>query len=86
MNIFIILGLVIIFVISFYLAFKSLKELEVPKEVLAEIKKGKPAPKFWGIIIFLQGKTLHFSSGASVSGNDESSSSNSSNISERIDV
>lgn len=59
----IIIILLLIFIVSFYLAYKSLSELEVPKEVIEGIKKGKKPPAFWGVIIFLKGdKTIHYSS------------------------
>lgn len=87
----IIFGLFIILVISFFLALRSLSELEVPKEIIDAIKRGERPPRFWGMIFFLKGKTLHYSSSSS-EGSEGSvrspdlSSNNSSRSSERIDV
>lgn len=89
----IILGLFVVLIISFLLALRSLSELEVPKEVLERLKKGQPPPKFWGMIVFLKGRVLHYSSsstvesGASLSASsDDVSSNNSVNSSERMEV
>jgi len=85
----IILVLFILLLFSFYLALRSLSELEIPKEILAKIKTGKTIPKYWGVIIFLKDKILHYSSSASSSlPSDDASppSINSSNNSERIEL
>lgn len=85
----VILGLLIILFISLGLAYRSLAELEVPKEIIAKIKKGEKPPKLWGVILFLKGKTVYYSSpsepSVSADGSDLSSN-NSSKISERIEV
>lgn len=87
----ILLVFVLLFLIAFFTALKSLKDLEVPEEILNNMKKGKKTPKIWGVIIFLKGKTVHYSS-SSLSGSDESAaesesfSINSSSKSDRIDV
>lgn len=62
---FIIIAFVLIFFLSFYLAIRSLSELEVPKEVLNAVRKGEKPPVFWGVILFLKGKTVHYSSSSS---------------------
>lgn len=55
-----------IFIVSFYLAYRSLSELEIPQKILDDIKKGRKPPKLWGVIIFLKGeKTVHYSSSSS---------------------
>lgn len=79
--------LFLIFLISFILALRSLSELEVPKEVIQGIKQGKKPSKFWGVIIFLKGKTVHYSSltPSSEEVASDSSSSNSSKSSLRIE-
>ncbi len=66
MTFLIIFALIILLIISFYLALRSLSELEIPSYVLEQIKQGKTPAKFWGVIIFLKGKkTLHYSSSSS---------------------
>lgn len=59
---FIIIAFVLIFFLSLYLAIRSLSELEVPKEVLTAVSEGKKPPVFWGVILFLKGETVHYSS------------------------
>lgn len=87
----VILGLLIILLISFILALRSLSELQVPQEILLKIKQGQSPPKFWGMIIFLKGKILHYYSSSSskeVSSNSSlsDSSKNSSTSSDRIEA
>ncbi len=87
--IYIIIILSFLFIISFILAYRSLAELEVPREIVDKIKKGEKPPKLWGIIIFLKGRIVHYSSSSddsAPSSETTSSSSNSSKSSERIDV
>ncbi len=62
---FIIIAFIIIFILSFYLAVRSLSELEIPKEVIDVVSHGESAPGLWGVIIFLKGKTVHYSSDSS---------------------
>lgn len=89
----IILGLLVILLISFFLAYRSLSELEIPVQVLDQLKKGKPVSKFWGVIIFLKKGTIHYSSSSlsppsSFASKDEVSTSlsiNSSKSSERME-
>lgn len=96
MALLVVISLFILFIISFYLAFRSLSELEIPPNVLNDIKIGKTPPRFWGVIIFLKGKKeVHYSSSSdSTSSSDgfsnavfgEPSSKSSDNKSERMDV
>lgn len=72
---FIILAFILIFILSFYLALRSLSELEIPKEVIDAVKEGRKAPGFWGVIIFLKGKTVHYSSSSSSDSASEGDSS-----------
>lgn len=53
---FIISATVIILLISFILALRSLKELRVPHEVQKLIRKGKTS----GVILFLREKIIHY--------------------------
>lgn len=90
MSRYIIPGLLILFIFSAILAYRSLKELEIPEEIVAKIKKGEKPPKLWGVILFIKGKTVHYSSASASSGLEEEvsdlSSKSSSKISERMDV
>lgn len=90
MLLYIILGLFVILLVSFYLAYRSLSELTIPEEILKKISEGKTIPKYWGVIIFLKGKIVHYSSSSSSSlpadDTSPSSSINSSNSSERIEL
>lgn len=88
----IVFSLIIIFIFSFFLALRTLSELEIPQEIIDQVKQGKKPPKFWGAIIFLKGKIVHYSSSDSPlsskpSEKDSSSLSsiNSSSSSERIE-
>lgn len=63
---FIIIAFILIFFLSFYLALRSLSELEIPEEVINAVKLGGKPPGFWGVILFLKGKTVHYSSSSSL--------------------
>lgn len=71
---FIIIVLILTFFLSFYLALRSLSELEIPDEVIKAVKAGRSPPGFWGVILFLKGKTVHYSSSSSDSEAPDSSS------------
>ena len=90
---FIIIAFILIFILSFYLAVRSLSELEIPKEVMDAVSHGESAPGLWGVIIFLKRKTVHYSSSSDSSDDDPpsdvfdptASSNTPSRSSERID-
>lgn len=61
-----ILTVILLFFVSLFLAYRSLKDLHVPKEVteaIASINKGRK--KMWGIILFIGNKVVHYSSSTS---------------------
>lgn len=91
----IILVLLLLLIVSFVLALRALARLEIPQEIVAKVKRGEKTPVIWGVILFLKGKTVHYTSSSSESLCPEtpepssewgSSSSNPSKISERIEA
>ncbi len=88
----------VLFVISFILAIRSLSKLEIPVEVIQKIERGERTPAIWGVILFLKGKTVHYSSSKSsessvsssltpsVPSTGASSSNKPSRISDRIEA
>lgn len=54
--------IVTILLVSFILAFRALKELEVPEEAKKTIKSIRPKVSISGFFLFLKGKVLHFQS------------------------
>lgn len=54
------LVLILILIISFILAFRSLAELEVPEEAKKTIKSIRPKLSVSGIFLFFRDKVLHY--------------------------
>lgn len=49
---------ILIFIISFFIAFRSMSDFDIPKE----IKHFLTSKKIKGTIVFFKGKTKHYSS------------------------
>ncbi len=67
--------ILVIFMVSFILAYRQLSELTIPKEIKDVVAAFKKKSQVWGIIVFLKDKINHYSSWSSSSVKDNRSSS-----------
>ena len=90
----IIIVLISLLIISFVMALRVLSKIKIPQEIARKARRGEKTPVFWGVILFLKEKNVHYSSLSSGSLPDApelssecgSSSKSPSKISERMEA